>query len=55
MKALRILGKLGEGAMGEVYRAADATLDTEVAIEVLSAESSNNDTRPRLTARVGRR
>ena len=39
----RVLGKIGQGAMGEVYRAHDATLDREVAIKVITAKLSANE------------
>lgn len=47
----RILAKIGEGGMGEVWRARDTKLDREVAIKVLPREMAEN---PQYLARLER-
>jgi serine/threonine protein kinase len=51
----RVLDKLGEDGMGEVYRARGAKLDRDVALKTLPASFANDPDRQTRFEREGRR
>jgi len=50
----RVLGKLGEGGMGEVYRARDTRLDRDIALKLMPAAwASDPERRARFEREAG--